>query len=315
LPKCSTRLSPREEVTKSLIKTLLFCLILSLAAVAFAQETADDDDSSLENLPVGVDLLEEFIRGHVALKTVDTNFSQWPFLRRELNEIPGADSLLAPFLFKMMELRGGLREQVTIYQFGGSHIKPGWFAGATENLFDNFFEEQSENPGAPGFRFLYKGINGASFTNQFNNDEVFASYRDLKPDLIVISMGTNDAQGTYSAQRFHTALTKYMEKMYKYSGDTPILFTLPPDSYKNGVPNPDVVKVANEIKAYAAEHGHAWWDLQQVMGGPGSFSTWQNQGIGGKDMVHFNAQGYRLQGQLLYEALLRAYKSYAERGE
>lgn len=305
-------------MTKTLLTALLFSLILSLTAVAFAQieaEAIGNDEIIMENLPEGVDLLEEFIRGHVALKNVDTNFSQWPFLRRELNEIPGADSLLAPFLFKMMELRGGLREQVTIYQFGGSHIKPGWFAGATETLFDSFFEEQSENPETPGFRFLYKGINGASFTNQFNNEGVFASYRDLKPDLIVISMGTNDAQGTFSAQRFRTALTKYMDKMYKYSGDTPILFTLPPDSYKNGVPNQDVAKVSNEIKAYAAEHGHAWWDLLQVMGGPGSISTWKNQGIGGKDMVHFNAQGYRLQGQLLYEALLRAYKSYAERGE
>ena len=304
-----------------MIKTLKYILLigifLSLAATILAQDTSElsEEQDCLENLPEGVDLLEEFIRGHVALKSIESNFSQWSFLRREQNQIPGADTLLAPFLYKMMELRGGLREQVTIYQFGGSRIKPGWFAGATDTLFDSFFEEQSENPDTPGFRFLYKGINGASFTNQYNNEEVFASYRDLKPDLIVISMGTNDAQGTFSAQRFRTALNKYMEKMYKYSGDTLILFTLPPDSYKNGVPNPDVAKVADEIKAYAAEHGHAWWDLQQVMGGPGSFSTWKNKGIGGKDMVHFNAQGYRLQGQLLYEALLRAYKSYAERGE
>lgn len=265
-----------------------------------------------EELPEGIDPLDEFIHSHFALRSIEGTFSGYGFLKRDANLIPAPDSLLAPFLEKLMELRAGLRKQVTLFQFGGSHIKPGWFAGATEKEFAKWLAEAAAEGSSPTLKFHFKGINGASFRNLLNNQEIFNLCRDLKPDLIAVSMGTNDAQGTYSATRFRSALTNFMAKLYKYSGDALILFILPPDSYKNGVPNADVAKVGAEIAAYAQAHGHVCWDLQTVMGGQGSISKWRSGGIAGKDMVHFSAPGYRLQGQLFYEALMRAYKRYAE---
>jgi len=317
------------ELGHKLLLLLLLCLLFT--TLVWADESDDPDSQSTpasvvltedlpeypeawpsEELPEGIDPLDEYIHSHFALRAVEGYFHGLNFLKRDANLIPATDTLLAPFLEKLMELRSGRRKQVTLFQFGGSHIKPGWFAGATEKEFNRWLAESAEEGFSPTLKFHYKGINGASFRNQLNNQEIFDLCRNLKPDLIVISMGTNDAQGTYSATRFRTAIDNFMTKLYKYSGDSLILFTLPPDSYKNGVPNADVAKVGAEIAAYAKAHGHVCWDLQTVMGGQGSMSKWRSGGIAGKDMVHFSAPGYRLQGQLFFEALMRAYKHYAE---
>lgn len=294
---------------------VLLLLFLLIPAWAYPEEAADlhtQEEWPQETLPEGIDPLDEFIHGHYALRSIEPAFKGYSYLKREENVIPASDSLLAPFLHKLMELRSGLREQVSIFQFGGSHIKPGWFAGAAEKAFNQWLAEAAESGNSPTLKFHYKGINGASFRNLLNKQEIFNLCRDLKPDLIVIAMGTNDAQGTFSASRFRTALGSFMAKLLKYRGDSLILFILPPDSYKKGVPNADVAKVGAEITAYANEHGHVCWDLQQVMGGPGSIRQWRAGGIAQKDMVHFSAPGYRLQGQLFFEAIMRAYKRFAE---
>jgi hypothetical protein len=47
------------------------------------------------------------------------------------------------------------------------------------------------------------------------------------------------------------------------------------------------------------------------MGGKKSISKWRSEKLASKDMIHFSPQGYMLQGKLLYQALMRAYTSYA----
>jgi len=102
-----------------------------------------------------------------------------------------------------------------------------------------------------------------------------------------------------------------MNELNAVQEEAVILFTLPPDSNKRGKHNADLEKVGFEIESWAEEHDYAWWDLSVVMGGKKSISKWRSEGLASKDMVHFSPQGYMLQGKLLYQALMRAYTSYA----
>ncbi len=64
------------------------------------------------------------------------------------------------------------------------------------------------------------------------------------------------------------------------------------------------------IVDYAEANGLAWWDLHEVMGGVGSMERWYEDELAREDRIHFTAEGYRLQGELLVAALLRAYDRY-----
>ena len=64
------------------------------------------------------------------------------------------------------------------------------------------------------------------------------------------------------------------------------------------------VYIAREaIIEYAKTHQCAVWDLYGIMGGTGSMSVWVKQKLAAKDYVHFSGAGYKLQGNLLFNAL------------
>ncbi|MDZ4182014.1 MAG: hypothetical protein U1B83_03985, partial [Candidatus Cloacimonadaceae bacterium] len=82
--------------------------------------------------------------------------------------------------------------------------------------------------------------------------------------------------------------------------------------YKGGKQNKDLAKVSAEIISYARERDYAWWDLGSAMGGSGSNKNWRARDYASRDMVHFSARGYTLQGYLFYHALMRGYKTFTE---
>jgi len=87
---------------------------------------------------------------------------------------------------------------------------------------------------------------------------------------------------------------------------------LPPDSFKRGKQNADLARLAEEITDYASQKGHAWWDLSEVMGGKGSVTKWRGQKMAASDLLHYTPKGYMLQGHLMYQAIIKGYKSYSE---
>ncbi|HNX38042.1 MAG TPA: GDSL-type esterase/lipase family protein [Candidatus Cloacimonadota bacterium] len=167
----------------------------------------------------------------------------------------------------------------------------------------------------PGLIFHSAGVNGASYDNLSPNTELFKQISALEPDLIIISLGTNDAQGNYRAEMMKAQMKKFMTQMEKENPKVPILFTTPPDTYKRGVTNNDVYKVGEELAAYANSHGYAWWDLASAMGGKGSIRQWKSASLAANDMLHFAPKGYMLQGYLLYQAMIKGYKKYTEQAK
>ena len=163
-----------------------------------------------------------------------------------------------------------------------------------------------------GLLYHSMGINGAGFYTLKDKDQFFAQIAITQPDLIIVSLGTNDAQGNYRNDVARRNIEEFMLRLKTANPKAEILFTLPPDSYKRGKVNADLDKLRDEITSYAREYGHAWWDLSEVMGAKGSITKWRNHKMAANDLLHFTPKGYMLQGHLMYQALIKGYKDFSE---
>ncbi|MDD4310096.1 MAG: GDSL-type esterase/lipase family protein, partial [Candidatus Cloacimonetes bacterium] len=180
--------------------------------------------------------------------------------------------------------------------------------GDGSHLYGMMLEKQQ-----PGLLFHATGINGAGFYNLIGASQLFTQISLLNPDLIVISLGTNDAQGNFKEKVFSANLEKFMAEFRGANPTTPVLFTLPPDSHKRGKHNQDLGKVEKIIIDYAKNNNCAWWDLSAVMGGKGSVIKWRKEQMASKDLLHYTPKGYMLQGYLFYQALIKSYKAFSEK--
>ena len=67
------------------------------------------------------------------------------------------------------------------------------------------------------------------------------------------------------------------------------------------------------IKRFADDNGLAVWDMYHILGGRRrACLNWQEAGLMRPDHIHYLAPAYELQGQLFYQALIKAYNDYVE---
>ncbi|MBO4755960.1 MAG: hypothetical protein J5519_04285, partial [Bacteroidales bacterium] len=63
------------------------------------------------------------------------------------------------------------------------------------------------------------------------------------------------------------------------------------------------------FEALAREYKAVFWDWYGIMGGMGSMAAWQQAGLAQSDKIHFTTEGYRLLGDMLFEALMDYYNA------
>ena len=64
------------------------------------------------------------------------------------------------------------------------------------------------------------------------------------------------------------------------------------------------------MKKQSLSVGASFWDLYHAMGGKNAMFAWVDNGLAGKDYVHFTPKGSNLASQLFYDALISAYKQW-----
>jgi len=171
-----------------------------------------------------------------------------------------------------------------------------------------------------GLLYNMIGVNGADFIH-YNHSEYFIEQLGLlKPDLVIISLGTNMAFAgkNFNAEKYYAQIDSLVSKIVLNNPNVSLLFTTPGDSYKKGgkkgrVKNPTVKEVRDVIIKYAKDHNMAWWDLYEVTGGYGAMAKWYSAGMADKYRLHFSKKGYEIQGELLYRAFDEGYKKYVKR--
>lgn len=166
--------------------------------------------------------------------------------------------------------------------------------------------------GRPGVLYHAIGVNGARFEH-YNKATMFARQTALlKPDLVIISLGTNESvQYPNIETGFLEQVQALVNGIRTYNPDAAFLLVTPPDAFLKKVKvNPGIEVVRRRILEYAVDNGIAFWDMYRVNGGVGSAMKWKESGLLRPDGLHFTRDGYALQGRLLFEAIMKSYNRY-----
>ncbi|MEM7509383.1 MAG: GDSL-type esterase/lipase family protein [Bacteroidota bacterium] len=169
-----------------------------------------------------------------------------------------------------------------------------------------------ENTQQAGINYHMIGVNGATFGDYGRSNIFWDQLAELKPDLVIFSMGTNETlEDRFTKTGFQNDLESAVKKLRESNPKCPILLTTPADALKKRkINNPNILQARNVVLASASKLGFSTWDLYYIMGGAGSIKTWYQEGLAQGDRLHFTRKGYHLQGNLLFDAIIAAYEGY-----
>jgi LysM repeat protein len=152
------------------------------------------------------------------------------------------------------------------------------------------------------------GVNGAK-TSDFNKHPAFFDQLViLNPDLIIISLGTNESFGRWISIDYMYQLTLMIRNIRKTNRNTPILVMSPPPSMlRRNKPNTFIEAYS---KALLETNEYVVWDLFSEMGGIYAPKDKAYAPLMAKDKIHYTKEGYRKQAELFSSGLLGAYDKY-----
>ncbi len=141
-----------------------------------------------------------------------------------------------------------------------------------------------------------------------------------EPDLVVIMLGTNEAQWLAGA----SAMAEYEETWKKLlvpvraghpGGSCLVMSPLDQAEAKDDkiVSRRGVPKMVAAQRKAAQAAGCAYWDTFTWMGGAGAALTWQRKGLLGSDFAHMSRKGTARVADGLADALFSGYKAYKSR--
>ncbi|GAB4412893.1 MAG: hypothetical protein OHK0039_19220 [Bacteroidia bacterium] len=175
-----------------------------------------------------------------------------------------------------------------------------------------FYGMVLENYQQPGILYHMIGVNGAKFADYNASEHFLDQLQVLQPDLIIISLGTNETVFTgFNVDAFLRQVDSFVHGLETYMPHADILITTPPDAYRaRRYPNPQVRQARDVLLSYALNNDLACWNFYDIMGGETSIESWYGSGLAQGDRLHLTKSGYELAADLLYEALMNGYGSY-----
>ena len=236
---------------------------------------------------------------------------QDPGLQAIGNQIINAYEL-QPLKNKMRRADSAL-SLIKVLHIGDSHIKSGYFSEHFMERLNAFYAQRFR--GNLFFNFQVFCKIGTKYSDYDELAELDNQLIRERPDLVIISLGTNDAFSGSSRVKFYEKIDHLVIKIKTLSPQAVILFTTPSDALKKnpvtGVYTalPDLEYVVSVIVKYANDHKLAYWNLHQVMGGSYSINTWYQRKMAAPDRVHFNGKGYNMFADWLFEAFVASLES------
>jgi len=177
--------------------------------------------------------------------------------------------------------------------------------------------------GDTGLAYHVVGNNGATYSTYTLTGDPGRGLSALRPALIIISLGTNEAFGRITSAGFRADIDALVSDLRRHNPQARLLLVTPAECYRRTVTrrgrgrrrrrvtsytvNTNIRRLRDVIADYAREHHIALYDWYDVAGGAGSAARWLADRNLGRDRIHLTADGYRLQGQLTAEALLDAF--------
>ena len=236
----------------------------------------------------------------------------------------------AEALLPVARILAGGERPLRVLHIGDSHVAGKSFPAAVKaELTRCLGEPDPADDTRVGIDYSYVAKNGAT-TQTFLNDSYMSTFARKQPDLIILSLGTNEAHGMGYREDLHQKqLDTFMQSLLKACPEATILLTTPPGDYLKSSyvnyrqmarskhktkqvrytkrPNPMSSRCATLLVDYAQSHGMPYWDLFNICGGEQAAQrNWTAGHYLRPDGIHFTPAGYQLQGKLLAEALVTA---------
>lgn len=273
-------------------------------------------------------LLVLFLTARIPLNAqqlpVDENkiTKQFPQVSLVFNRIFNGSSLDS-FYFKLQQLRKTKKGRINIVHIGDSHLQSDNLPGVVRKGLQDFFGSAGKGASVTktsalsvikdtsGVSYYTISINGARFETFNQSASVWQQVAQVKPDLFIISLGTNDAQAyVITDAELQKQMSTMLEKLKAASPQSAVLVTTTADSFKNGVPNRELWNLNIWLMSYCTTNSIPVWDMYRVTNGFGSAYNWFRKGMMNGDGVHFTATAYKIQGQLLFSAIAKGYNNY-----
>ncbi|WP_291136082.1 GDSL-type esterase/lipase family protein [Flavobacterium sp. UBA7663] len=155
------------------------------------------------------------------------------------------------------------------------------------------------------------GVNGAK-ASDYNKFRLFNEQLPaLNPDLVIISLGTNESFDKQSGDQYFAHLDQMIQGIKDKNPQACVLvMTSPPSVLHRKYKNTFIEKYAEFIEENAHVKNYSVWDLLQVFGGNKAISRNAAKGYMARDKVHYSKAGYEKQGELFFEAFLQSYELF-----
>jgi hypothetical protein len=172
------------------------------------------------------------------------------------------------------------------------------FSGGTFTLLD-----LAEHAKKPGIVYHSTGVAGATFKSYNDNPNFSQGLSILRPDLVIVSLGTNESVKKWDSLAFQKEVNFMLDRIIQTLPKAKIVLVLPNENYLkvNGtfVYNSRTDNVRSVLEYIATARQLQCYDQQKAMGGKGCMLEWQKQGLVNEDHIHFLRKGYHKQGLLL----------------
>lgn len=165
----------------------------------------------------------------------------------------------------------------------------------------------------PGVVVHTLGYNGATFET-YTKGAFASSLSTLSPDLIIISLGTNDAMGRITEETVRSSVRQLVRALRSSDEPVRIVLTTPLMSYsgrgRRSRPNAGVSTVTRAICREAEALGVGYIDTFEAFGGANGVTALVREGVLRSDHIHLTIEGYHALGNAVADALAKDYKRY-----
>lgn len=165
---------------------------------------------------------------------------------------------------------------------------------------------------SPGLTYSEIGVNGAKIKSFLRCVDFGTQLNTLSPDLIIISLGTNDGYNLgYNDSVFQLRYDSLIRRVKNVLPEASIILTTPGDCkrYRKRTIKENLL-IRKSVLKLAQKYNCAAWDFFSIMGGLGSMRNWVNNNLAARDYIHFNKAGYEFQGKLFFSAIAQLYAEH-----
>lgn len=224
--------------------------------------------------------------------------------------IQAADSLLTPVAYDSLTTAYTFTFPKAVTRFTLRFQRPsGGLAPSSAFFVDGLI------PLAPDDGIVYHsvGVNGAAVPHYLRLEYFERQMMALKPDLVIMAIGVNDASGPNFVQaNFMDNYDAIIRLFRRINPKCAFIFISNNDTKRRAgrrrrVINKNGPLVQEAFAQIATKWQGGYWDLFSIMGGLGSMAEWQKAGLAGRDNIHFSRLGYKVVGALFYDAFLDFY--------